>query len=246
MTKQLQKIDEKHVLYQYTDGFSFGTDAVLLSGMVRCHRGEVGAELGTGTGIIPLLLSIHKEFEKIYAIEIQHDYASLAAENIALNGFSHKVEVIEGDLKESKRLVGVECDFVFSNPPYMKKDTGEKNENEKKRIARHEILCDVHDVCRAAAGLLKDKGSFYCVWRTARLPELFASMQESGLEPKNMILVTPTPKSAPALVLVRAVKGGRPELKTRAPLLIQNEKGERTEETRLLYETGFLAMGDEG
>lgn len=243
MAKVLQSIDSTHSIYQFTDGFSFGTDAVLLSGFVHPRRGSVGAELGTGTGIIPLLLSIHKDFKKIYALEIQEDYAALARENIAINGFGDKVEVICGDLKEVEKHVPFPCDFVFSNPPYMKKDSGKTNDTEKKRIARHEVMCDITDVCRAASFLLQDKGDFYCVYRTSRLAELFSAMQKFDLEPKNMILVTPTPKSEPSLVLVRGVKGGKPDLKTRAPFVIQDESGERTLECKYLYETGIIEYG---
>ncbi len=245
MAKVLHKIDSSHSLFQFTDGFSFGTDAVLLSGFIRCRKGQVGVELGTGTGIIPLLLSIHKEFEKIYALEIQHDYALLAEENIAYNGFSNKVEVIWGDLKNAKEHLPFFCDFVFANPPYMGKDTGRENENEKKRIARHEVFCTIREVCQAASDLLQDGGNFYCVYRTQRLPELFQAMQDVHLAPKDLVLVTPTPQSEPSLVLVRGVKGAKPGLMTRAPFLLQDLSGKRTPEALLLYEKGVLLYGDE-
>lgn len=240
MAKYLTPIDDAHSIAQFSEGFSFGTDAVLLSAMIRPRKGAVGAELGTGTGIIPLLLSIHKEFETIYAIEIQKDYAALARENVAANGFSHKVEVIEGDLKEAARLVPTYCDFVFSNPPYMKKESGKTNDNEKKRIARHEIACDIRDVCRSAASLLQDKGDFYCVYRLQRMAELFGAMREALLEPKEICFVTPKKDSAPDLILVRGVKGAHPGLKSRPPLILQDENGEKTPETARLYETGVL------
>ena len=243
MAKVLQTIDETHHIYQFTEGFSFGTDAVLLSGFISPRKNAIGAELGTGTGIIPLLLSIHKEFRKIYALEIQKEYAELARENIAMNGFSEKIEVIEGDLKEVEKHIPFYCDFVFSNPPYMKKETGAVNDNEKKRIARHEIACDIEDVCRAASSLLQDKGDFYCVYRLSRMAELFAAMRQYAMEPKNIVFVTPTPASSPELILVRGVKGAKPELKSRAPFIIQDEKGKRTEETQLLYEKGIIEYG---
>lgn len=243
MAKVLQELDPTHQIYQFTEGFSFGTDAVLLSGFVRPRKDSVGVEFGTGTGIIPILLSLHQEFKKIYALEIQHDYAELARENLAINGFSDKVEVIEGDLKRAKELLPFYVDFVFTNPPYMKKETGKVNDCEKKRIARHEIHCDVRDVCRSAAALLQDKGDFYCVYRLARMAELFSAMREFDLEPKNVVFVTPKPDSAPDLILVRGVKGAKPELKSRAPFVIQDENGSRTEETRLLYEKGILEYG---
>lgn len=243
MAKVLQDIDENHKIYQYTEGFSFGTDAVLLSGFVQPKKNSVGVEFGTGTGIIPLLLSLHKDFKKIYALEIQSEYADLARENLAMNGFSDKVEVLEGDLKDVKSLIPFYVDFVFSNPPYMKKETGKVNDNEKKRIARHEIHCDIRDVCRSASSLLQDKGDFYCVYRLARMAELFSAMREFDLEPKNVVFVTPKPDSAPDLILVRGVKGAKPELKSRPPFVIQDENGERTEETRLLYEKGLIEYG---
>lgn len=244
MAKVLHDLDGKHRLYQFSEGFSFGTDAVLLSGIIRPRKNSVGAELGTGTGIIPILLSIHKEFGKIYALEIQPEYADLARENVALNGFSHKVEVVKGDLKKASDFLPVPCDFVFSNPPYMKKDSGAKNESEKKRIARHEVECDIRDVCRAAGSLLQDKGDFYCVYRIGRMTELFSAMREFDLEPKNLILVASKPCAAPNLILVRAVKGAKPDLKTRPVFLIQDKSGEKSEECKALYETGSISYGE--
>jgi tRNA1Val (adenine37-N6)-methyltransferase len=208
--------------------------------MIRCRKNAIGVEFGTGTGIIPLLLSIHKEFQKIYALEIQPEYAALAKENIEMNGFENRVEVICGDLKEASRLVPHPCDFVFTNPPYMKKNSGETASNPLRAMARHEISCDLTDICRSASGLLQDKGEFYCVYRTNRLPELFCAMKEFSLEPKNMVLVTPMPHSAPELVLVRGVKNAAPDCKTRPPFVLQNEKGERSPEAALLYQTGHL------
>ena len=206
MAKVLQDLDAHRKIYQFTEGFSFGTDAVLLSGFIQPRKNSIGVEFGTGTGIIPLLLSMHKEFQKIYALEIQPDYADLARENLEMNGFSHKVEVIEGDLKDAKKLLPFYADFVFSNPPYMRKETGKVNDCEKKRIARHEIHCDIRDICRSAASLLQDKGDFYCVYRLARMAELLDAMREFALEPKNIIFVTPKPDSSPDLILVRGVK----------------------------------------
>ncbi|MBE6712320.1 MAG: SAM-dependent methyltransferase [Ruminococcaceae bacterium] len=243
MAKVLQELDESHRIYQFTEGFSFGTDAVLLSGFITPKKNSVGVEFGSGTGIIPMLLCMHKEFQKIYSLEIQRDYAELARENLSMNGFSDKVEVIEGDLKDAKSLLPFYADFVFTNPPYMKKESGRVNDNEKKRIARHEIHCDIRDVCRSAGSLLQDKGDFYCVYRLARMAELFSAMREFDLEPKNIVFVTPKPHSSPDLILVRGVKGANPELKSRAPFVLQDETGARTEETRLLYEKGILEYG---
>lgn len=246
MAKVLHDLDGTHQLYQLTEGFLFGTDAVLLSGVIRPRKMSVGAELGTGTGIIPILLSIHKEFQKIYALEIQPEYAALARENISLNGFEDKVEVIEGDLKNAAELIPHPVDFVFSNPPYMKRASGAKSDDEKRAIARHEVKCDVYDVCRAASSLLQDKGEFYCVYRIGRMTELFSAMRSVGLEPKNLVLCAAKEGDAPNLILVRAVKGAKPDLKTRPLFIIQEENGEKSKECKLLYETGVLALGEGG
>jgi len=243
MKKILQPIDETHFLFQYPDGFSFGTDAVLLSGFIRCRKRSVGVELGTGTGIIPILLSIHKDFQKIYALEIQPEYAELARENVSLNHMEDQIEVIEGDLKEASRLVPAPCDFVFSNPPYMKKNSGKINDTEAKCIARHEISCDIYDVCRSASSLLQDKGDFFCVYRMQRLCDLLDAMRQNSLEPKDLIPVISTPNGEPYLVLVRAVKGAASDLRCRSPFWIQDADGNRTKECQLLYETGTIPYG---
>ncbi len=240
MAKYKTPLDATHSIWQFSEGFSFGTDAVLLSAMIRPRKNWVGAELGTGTGIIPLLLSIHKEFSQIYALEIQEEYAALAKENIEENGFSHKVKVLCGDLKEVKKHIPFYCDFVFSNPPYMRKESGKVNDNEKKRLARHEIACDIRDVCKSASDLLQDKGEFYCVYRLERMAELFSAMRARLLEPKEIVFVTPKSTSAPELILIKGVKGAKPGLKSRAPLILQNDAGEKTPETARLYETGVL------
>ena len=244
MQKVREQLNDKHFLYQYPDGFSFGTDAVLLAGFIRPRRRWVGVEFGTGTGIIPLLLAMHKDFAHVTALEIQEDYAALARENVAANGFEDRITVLQGDLKQAKELIGGPVDFVFSNPPYMKRDTGKENDNERKRIARHEVTCDLDDVCRAAASLLQDKGEFYAIYRTERLAEMIFSLKSVGLEPKTLVMVTPKPSSLPELFLLRAVKGARPGLRTRPAFIIQDENGEKSEECRLLYETGVLSHGE--
>ena len=239
MPKELQRIDDTHSIYQFSEGFSFGTDAVLLAGFIRCKKGQTGVEFGTGTGIIPLLLSLHKEFDHIFALEIQKEYAALAQENLQRNGCAEKVTVIEGDLRDQNPLPE-KIDFVFTNPPYMKADCGYLNENEKKRIARHELFGNIEEICLAAARLLQDKGEFWCVYRTERLCDLFCAMRAVGLEPKNLVPVAPKAGKATALVLVRGVKGAKSGLKVREAFVLQNDAGEKSPESRLLYEKGQI------
>lgn len=239
MSKELQAIDDRHSIYQFSEGFSFGTDAVLLAGFIRCKKGQVGVEFGTGTGIIPLLLSLHKEFGHLYALEIQKEYADLARENLRRNGFSEKVTVLEGDLRERLPLPE-KIDFVFSNPPYMKADSGYLNENEKKRVARHEMFGDIGEICLAASRLLQDKGEFFCVYRTERLCDLFCAMRAAGLEPKCLVPVIPKIGKAAALALVRGVKGAKSGMRVREAFVLQDDSGEKSLENQRLYEEGFL------
>lgn len=236
----MQELDAAHRLYQDAEGFSFGTDAVLLAGFLRFSADAVGVELGTGTGIIPLLLSIHRSFQKIYALEIQKDSAALAEENIKMNGFSEKVAVLCHDLKEALPALCGKADFVFSNPPYMKEAVGKLPAGEKKSIARHEICCTVEDVCRAAARFLKDRGDFFVIYRTERLAALIAALKAARLEPKEVLFVSPKPSDEPRLFLLRAVKGGGEGLRIHKTLVLQDEKGTMTERVKRLYENGVL------
>ncbi len=157
------------IIEQFENGFSYGTDAVELASFVSFKRGAKGAELGTGTGIIPILICTDGENkrypEKIYAFEIQEKYAALSASNVKRNGLDDKIEVICADMKNASRIMGEkgifsELDFVFSNPPYMKMTSGFLNETEDKVIARHEAAATIFDVCDAASKLLRHGGDF--------------------------------------------------------------------------------------
>ena len=244
MEKRLDKINEDISIYQYTDGFSYGTDAVLLASFVKAKKGQVGVELGTGTGIIPILIAYRKEIKKIFAFEIQKDYADLAKENVALSSMSDRIEILHDDLKNITpsylREYGVEsADFVFSNPPYMKMTSGFLNESERKLTARHELKCDINDVCQAASRLLKNGGDFYVIYRPDRMCDLFVALREVNLEPKEMTEVVSRVGEAPTLILVRARKGASSSMKVNAPFVIYD--GENyTEKMLRVYEKGEI------
>ncbi|MBR5459455.1 MAG: methyltransferase [Clostridia bacterium] len=247
MEKRLDKINESVSLYQYTEGFSYGTDAVLVSAFCRVKKGQVGAELGTGTGIIPTLLCHHKNPSKIFAFEIQEDYVALARENAELNGFSDRIEVIHENVRDITpsylRPYGVEAvDFVVSNPPYMKQTSGALGLSDRKMVARHEMHSDISDFARAGANLLKNGGDMYIVYRPDRLCDLICALRENSLEPKEMIFVKSFEGTEPCLVLVRAKKCAESSLKL-SELIIYREKDVYTEEMERVYQSSVIGEG---
>ncbi len=218
MDRRLDRINEKLSIYQYTDGFAYGTDAVLVSAFCRVKKGDVGADLGTGTGIIPILINYHKNPAKMFAFEIQEDYASLARENAELCGFSDKIEVICDNVcnvtPSYMKSYGFEAlDFVVTNPPYMKMTSGNMCDSERKTTARHEKWCDVFDIARAGASLLKNGGDMYIIYRTDRLADLIHALKENSLEPKEIVLVRSFEGEDPKLFMCRARKGAASSMK---------------------------------
>ena len=172
-------------IIQKKNGFCFGMDAVLLSGFARVKQGEKAIDLGTGTGIIPILLEAKYEGEHYTGLEIQDEMADMAARSVALNHLEEKVSIVKGDIKEASRLFGAASfDVVTSNPPYMNDAHGLKNPDLPKAISRHEVLCTLDDVTREAARLLRPGGRFYMVHRPHRLIEIITALTKYKLEPK--------------------------------------------------------------
>ena len=201
---RLDKINSDLSIYQYEDGFCYGTDAVLLSAFVGVKKGAVGVELGTGSGIIPILLNYHKSPSHIYAFEVQPEYAQLAQKNVDMCGYGDRISIICDNLKNHADHGIENADFVFSNPPYMKTDSGKLNENQKKLISRHETHCDVNDICRAASKMLKNGGDFFVVYRPDRMCDMVFAMKNNNLEPKEIMFVQSHADKAPNLFLIKA------------------------------------------
>ena len=236
--ERLDEVNESLKLIQKTVGLTFGTDAYLLAAYMHANCGGSAVELGGGTGIISLLAASRNRFEKIFVAEIQEDYAKLIERNIALNGFEDRLEVICKDVRELKPAdMGKEVDAVFSNPPYMKTDSGKANENEGKYIARHEVFGGIDDFCAAAYRLLKFGGRFYVVYRPDRLIDLIDALRRNRLEPKKMTFVQGDTKTAPSMVLIEAKKGAAPSL-TLTKNLIMYKDGSRdmSEDAEKIYE----------
>ena len=238
--ERIDTVNDGIKLIQRTDGLTYGTDALLLSAYIK-GKAKAMAELGSGTGIISLLLLNRGKAEHIYAYEVQEAFASLTKRNTELNNLSSRLTVIHKDVREIKgNDIPVEADAVFTNPPYMKNGAGISNSSDEKNIARREIYGSIADFCSSARKVLKHGGRFYCVYRPDRLIELLCAMRNNGIEPKRMTFVHPDPDSAPSLVLVEGRNGAGVELKVTRPLIIYTNKDhlKYTEDTAYIYKNG--------
>ena len=238
--KENERVDDLqrngYGIIQRTGAFCFGMDAVLLSGFAAVRQGEQALDLGTGTGIIPILLEAKSEGRHFTGLEIQPDMADMARRSVAYNHLESKIEIVTGDIKEAGRLFDLASfDVVTSNPPYMNDAHGLKNPDLPKAIARHEILCTLEDVVRAAAILLKPGGRFYMVHRPHRLIEIISVMRQYRLEPKRMKFVHPFIDREANMVLIEGVRGGKPMVKLEAPIIVYKEPGVYTDEIYEIY-----------
>lgn len=238
--KENERIDDLqrngYKIIQKRDGFCFGMDAVLLSGFANVKQGERALDLGTGTGIIPLLLEAKYQGSHYTGLEIQAEMAEMAARSVALNRLEDKIRIVTGDIKEASRLFGAASfDVVTSNPPYMNDAHGLKNPDLPKAIARHEVLCSLEDVVREAARLLRPGGRFYMVHRPHRLVEIITVLKEWRLEPKRMKMVHPFVDKEANMVLIEAVRGGKSMIKVEAPIVVYKEPGVYTDEIYTIY-----------
>ena len=222
--------------------FCFGMDAVLLTGFIqegiggRSMAREDMLDLGTGTGIIPLLMSAKSDLRTLTGLEIQPDSADMARRSVQLNGIGDRVRILQGDIKEADAMFApASFAIVTCNPPYMIGGHGLQNPDSPKAIARHEVLCDFEDVARAARKLLKSGGHFYLVHRPFRLAEIMTTLREYGLEPKRMRLVYPYVDREPNMVLLDCVRGGRPRLSVEKPLIVYKEPSVYTDEIYEVY-----------
>ncbi len=238
--KEDERIDDlqrNHLkIIQKTNGFCFGMDAVLLSGFASVKQGERAIDLGTGTGIIPILLSAKTEGKEFVGLEIQEEMADMAARSIAMNQIEDRVKIIRGDIKEAGAVFGrASFDVVTSNPPYMNDAHGLKNPDLLKAIARHEVLCTLDDVVRSASELVRPGGRFYMVHRPHRLAELITTLKQYKMEPKRIKMVHPYQNKDANMVLIESVRGGRSMVKVEAPIIVYKEVGVYTEEICQIY-----------
>lgn len=229
----LTRVNENLELIQKKEGLTFGTDAYLLYAYMKLQKSSVAVDLGCGTGIISLLCAAKGKFKKIYAVDVQKEFCDVAKRNAEYNKLDGIIEVICSDVRELR----IEADIVFTNPPYMRSDSGRANISSAKNIARHEIYGGIADFVGAASKILKFGGLFYCVYRSDRLCDLICAMREKGIEPKRMTMVYATKEHEPSMVLVEGKKGAKPSMILTKPLILNDGSGE-SEDIKYIYERG--------
>lgn len=240
-----ERIDDLEIkemkIIQNKNGFCFGIDSVLLSDFAKeIKNGAKCVDLGTGTGILGILLCAKTNLSQIIGIEIQEEVAEMANRSIILNNLENKFKIININLKEIKNnkinyLEKNSFDYIITNPPYKKLNTGKINENEKKLISRHEITASLDDFIEVANYLLKDKGTIFMVHRPERLADILEKMRKEKIEPKEIKFVYPKVNEEPNLILIKGVKNAKPFLKINKPLYIYNEDGSYTDEILKIY-----------
>lgn len=221
---------------QRADAFRFGTDAVLLADFAAPRRHDRVCDLGTGTGIIPLLLYVRENTISADAVEIQPDMADMAARSMAMNGLNEKIRVLPGDLRSIRTLLPhARYDLVTCNPPYGKAGGTLLNPDASKRLARHEESCAIEDVACAAAWLLQNGGRLCCVFPAARMIELSDAMRKYRMAPKRIRMVHSRVEKAAHLCLMEGMLDARPGLIIEPPLVIYDENNAYTPELRRIY-----------
>ena len=193
-------------------------------------------DIGTGTGIISILLSAKTEAYKFIGVEIQSDVADMAKRSVILNNLEDKIEIINDDINNiEKYFENNYFDVIVTNPPYQKNNTGLKSDNEKNLISRHEIKCTLEDIIKKSFKILKDKGEFYMVHRPERLVDIIYLMRVNKIEPKELRFIYPKVSDKPNLVLIKGIKNAKQFLKVEQPLIIYNEEGIYTKEVLSIY-----------
>lgn len=240
--KENERIDDLELenlkIIQNKNGFCFGMDSVLLSDFAKeiTNNSKV-IDLGTGTGILPILLSAKTKNTKFVGIEIQQEVAEMANRSVCLNNLQDRIEIINDNIKNLKNKYNT-CTFdaVISNPPYKKEGTGKINLQESKIISRHEITANLEDFIEISKYLLKDKGSLYLVHRPERLVDILYILRKYKLEPKKMKIISSHINNEPNLVLIKAVKNAKPFLKIEKPLYIYENDGTYTKQVLKIYQ----------
>ena len=237
--ERLDDLQNGYHIIQNTQDFCYGIDAVLLSGFAKVKKGERALDLGTGTGIIPILLNAKTEGEHFTGLEIQKRSAEMAGRSVAYNHLEDTVTIETGDIKEAAAIFGkASFHVVTCNPPYMTGKHGLTNEQMSKTIARHEVLCTLEDIISQTAQVLKPRGRMYMVHRPFRLAEIMGTMMKYHIEPKRMRLVYPFVDKEPNMVLIEGLLGGKSRITVEKPLIVYEKPGVYTQEIREIYGDG--------
>ncbi len=223
-------------IIQNKDGFRFGVDAVILANFSDVKKGDNVMDLGTGTGIISILIAGKTEAGSVTGLEIQPEFADMAARSVELNNLTGRVKILCGDLKNAIENFGASrYNVVVTNPPYMNMGGGLINPSDSKAIARHELLCSLEDVIRVSSKLLVPGGQFAMVHRPDRIADIIYLMRTYGIEPKFLRFVYPSPYKKANLLLIKGTRGGKPQLKMMTPLYVYDENGNFSKEINEIY-----------
>lgn len=238
--KAEERLDDLQIknykIIQHPGKFCFGMDAVLLSSFVAFKKGVKVLDLGTGTGIIPILLEAKTKGAYFAGLEIQEESADMARRSVSYNHLEEKIHIVTGDIKEAASIFGpVSFDVITTNPPYMIGAHGLQNAADTKTIARHEVLCTLEDIIRESAKMLKMKGRFFMVHRPFRLAEILGKMSEYGIEPKRIQLVHPYIDKEPNMLLIEGIRGAKSRMKIEPPLIVYHKDGTYTEQLLAMY-----------
>lgn len=240
LLKTKERLDDLNIkgyqIIQDPGRFCFGMDAVLLSGFAHIKKGEKVLDLGTGTGIIPILLEAKTQGSHFTGLEIQPESADMATRSVQYNHLEEKISIVTGDIKDASNIFGASSfDVVTTNPPYMIAEHGLRNEADAKTIARHETLCTLDDILMQSARILKMNGRFYMVHRPFRLAEIFSKMVAYGIEPKRMQLVYPSLDKEPNMVLIEGYRGGKSRITIEKPLIVYKDDKSYTDDILAIY-----------
>ncbi|PKM93241.1 MAG: SAM-dependent methyltransferase [Firmicutes bacterium HGW-Firmicutes-1] len=244
-----ERIDDLHIhdfrIIQNPKSFCFGMDAVLLSDFSKVKEGDCVLDLGTGTGIIPILLQAKTKGKHFTGLELQEDSVDMAQRSVAMNKQESQIDIVKGDIKEADRLFPLASfEVITSNPPYMDGGKGLINEHSPKAIARHEIYCTLEDVIRVASRLACVGGRFYMVHKPHRLIEIVELLKKYKMEPKRIRFVHAYKNKDANMVLIEAIRNGKPMVKIEKPLIIYDDINQYTDEIYEIY--GYERSEEEG
>ena len=227
---------------QTEESFRLSTDSVLLADFANIKRAKSCLDLGSGAGVLCVLLAAKNPDASICGIELQPAFAELSRKNLAENGMESRADIITGDLRDHRSLIKAESfELVVSNPPYFAENSGYSAPKSHRASAREELSCTLSDICAAARWALRWGGSLALVHRPERLSEIFCAMTEAGIEPKRLRMVSHSAGKAPSLVLIEGKRGGKKGLKIEAPLILTSADGSDSDEVKKIYKRGAYA-----